>query len=84
MWGKTPAPEKSLLWALFEGFNYIIPLRHKWSACFQKMSLKIPLLRLKITKSQDLLFENGTFPTLEGHQNQTEAHRALDFFLLRP
>ena len=55
-------------------------------------SLKILVLELnensdfslKITLSQDLLFENGTFPTLEGHQNQTEAHRALDFFLLRP
>ena len=44
------------------------------------MSLKLQILNLKITKSQDLLFENGTFPTLEGHQNQTEAHRALDFF----
>ena len=71
---KTPIPEKSLLCSLFEGFHYIIPLRHKYSACFQKMSLKIPILRLKITKSQDLVFENGTSPTLEGHQIQHIEH----------
>ena len=39
---------------------------------------------LKITKSQDLLFENVTFPTSEARQNQTKAHQALNFLLLEP
>ena len=32
------------------------------------------------SENQDLLFEHGTFSTLEGRQNKTEAHRALHFF----
>ena len=28
----------NLLWELFEGLHYIIPLRHKWRACCQRMN----------------------------------------------
>ena len=31
-----PVSKKSLLWALFDGFHYII-LRHKWRACLKKI-----------------------------------------------
>ena len=44
--------------------------------------MKIRFLRLKIIKSQDLLFENGSFPTLEGRNNQNEAHRVLILFFV--
>ena len=70
---------KSTVIGTFDGFHYIIPLRHKCTACFQKMSplqkfwfwsqMKIRMLSLKINKSQYLLFENGTFRTSESRQN---------------
>ena len=41
--------------------------------------MKIWMLRLKINKSHNLIFENGTFLTLERRQNKTEADRTLFF-----